>query len=297
MTQLTISFVLLFAVLFPHQAPAFLQTYAITGDAGRWNPSAQKVRDSILQNKINQLILTGDNHYDAGKTYDDIWRPWKQKGFEFVLVALGNHTLTYKDEIKYFHMPAEYYARTSADTRWIVLNSDNENNAAEQMRFLESQLIQAKESLIFIVLHHPTYTISKFHPWTEKAKFQIPFRQLLWKYQNRIAALLVGHDHLASLVSLNGIPMVVSGAIQEQRVDSPVHYTEDGVQVSSVWLYRGEPHWARLDVISGEGLKTEVWTNFINANMNSVSCSARIFPRPILLRSNCAKTTQRLKFW
>ncbi|MGE0633304.1 MAG: metallophosphoesterase [Pseudobdellovibrionaceae bacterium] len=280
--------VLFFIFLIPQNSFSKAQTFAIIGDAGRWNKSSLAVRNSILAAKVSDLILPGDNHYDPPKSYDEIWGPWKRKKFNFRLVALGNHTLGYLEEMKYFEMPQEFFSVVKKDTRWIILNSDNEDRTSEQMKWLEGQLQISTETFVFIILHHPPYTISKFHSWKEKSKFQIPFRALLWKYRTRITALIVGHDHMASLVSLNEIPMIVSGAVQDQRPEKPMSYSEDDVQVQNLWTFKKDPHWARLDINSAK--TPEVWLNFVNADRDSVACSARIFPRPILRRSNCKST-------
>jgi hypothetical protein len=226
---------------------AAVSSFAVIGDGGMWTQQSKLVRDSVKRAGIQNLILPGDNLY-VGTDYDRIWRNWKQLGFQFPVVAIGNHHDTYANEVHYFKMPGEFYSVVPVPgVRFLVLNSDNEENIPQQMAFAENVLSSAHEPLLFVVYHHPTYTVTKTHTWDEKAVFQKRWRFLIGKYRTKISALLVGHDHIASLVSLNDLPMVVSGAIWETRKAKPVDYFDDGVHVKTQWLFDGTPHWVRLD--------------------------------------------------
>jgi hypothetical protein len=280
---LSLGLLVLVCVL-PAQAARNL-SFAIIGDAGEWNASAAAVQKSIAAGQVSNLILPGDNLYHPEYSYSQVWSHWSQRGFRFSIVALGNHYKTYASEMEYFRMPGEYYARTDGAVRFVVLNSDNVKTADEQARFLEQQLTRAREPLLFVVYHHPSYTINK-HRWEEKREFQLRIRPLLKKYHHRITALIVGHDHIASLIELGDIPMIVSGAVFESLPASPVDYVEDGVRVRTRWLFRGGYYWTRLDV---DGTTGDVWVNYVNSDRNQVACSVRIAPRPMLARPNCAQ--------
>lgn len=275
-------FSLVFLLSFSPAQAARNLSFGIIGDAGNWNAGTARVQQSILSGDVHHLILPGDNLYDPTKTYAQVWGHWAQRGFRFSIVALGNHYASYESEMEYFRMPAEYYTRTDGQVRFIVLNSDNNATADRQARYLEQQLSQARESLVFVVYHHPSYTIGK-HAWTEKPDFQLRVRAVLKKYSRRITALIVGHDHMASLIEVGDIPMIVSGAVWESLPAKPVDYVEDGVRVRTRWVYKGGNYWTRLDV---NGQSGEVWVNFVSVN-SGVSCSMRIAPRPILARPNC----------
>lgn len=270
--------------LFAIPSEAKLYQYAIIGDAGMWNSESRIVRDSILKSGVSDLMLPGDNLYDLTLSYEDVWKNWWETGLRAPVVALGNHLRNYSEEIEYFRMPGEFYSQVQEDLRIIVLNSDNTKNVTEQMRFLESELKAATEPLLFIVSHHPPYTISRRHSWMEKREFQTQLRKLLSRYSEKITALIVGHDHIASLVTLDQVPMIVSGAVFEQIPTRPVDYRENGVQVSTQWLFQTGPFWAKLDAETSTG---EVWVNFIRADAHKTHCSARIHPRPLFLKNNC----------
>lgn len=281
-----LSFGLIFlASALPSAHAARNLSFAIIGDAGEWNSHAAAVQKSIAAGNIQNLILPGDNLYDPSASYSEIWGHWSQRGFRFSVVALGNHYKSYKSEMEYFRMPHEYYARTDGAVRFVVLNSDNPKTADEQARFLEAQLSRSREPLVFVVYHHPSFTVGK-HTWDEKRDFQLRIRPLLKKYHQRITGLLVGHDHIASLVEVGDIPMVVSGAVFESLPASPVNYVEDGFRVRTRWLFRGGYYWTRLDI---NGTTGEVWVNYVNSHRNEVACSVRIAPRPMEMRPNCGQ--------
>jgi predicted phosphodiesterase len=273
-------FLALFFVCFE----AFSSTYAVIGDAGHWTDDARRVRSSLLKSKATTLILPGDNLYDTRLEYQQVWSHWTKLGFTFPVVALGNHNRSYVEEMEYFKMPAEFFATVIDETRFIVLNSDNTLTVREQASFLRTQLAAAKEKFVFLVYHHPPVTIR--HNWREKEAFHVLTRPIILEFEKKITAILVGHDHLASLVEMNGIPVVVSGAVFESFLTPARNYTDQGLTVSTKWVSRGGFYWTRMDV---DHAREEVWINFVRSDVEEVSCSARISPRPFLLRNNCSR--------
>lgn len=202
--------------------PAFcLQAaeYALFGDAAYPRPALTDLRLSIEKEKIKSLVLLGDQIYDPAKTYDEIWLPFKQSGFEYSAVAIGNHKHNYPEEIEYFGLPGEYYTRDFKDEIFIVLNSDNTTNVFAQMRFLYAELKKYKDTPkhIFLVFHHPLDTISEFHDWGERWLFHLGFRVVMWSFQEKITAVLVGHNHFSGFYTVKDIPMVLAGGGVEQR--------------------------------------------------------------------------------
>jgi hypothetical protein len=273
-------------------------TFGVIADAGRRVPSTDRVRESMLFDQVQNLVLPGDNLYDEEHSYPAVWDAWAAAGFRFDIVALGNHhNGGYEPEMNFFAMPAEFYSRVSNGARFISLNSDNMKNVAQQADFLERSLSQATERAVFVVIHHPPYTVSTRHGWEERREFQLAVRPRIQKYKRKITAVLAGHDHIASLIMLDDLPMLVSGAAFEQFNVAPVSYKgDDGTQVSTRWLYRGGAHWLRLDVDSVSG---ETWANFVNADakvetdpkaqLERVGCSIRLLAgKAPELRENCA---------
>ena len=64
-------------------------SYAIVGDAGIRNSTTEMLRKNLATNKMNQLIVPGDNLYLPTSTYALTWDIWKQEGFQFPLYLHG----------------------------------------------------------------------------------------------------------------------------------------------------------------------------------------------------------------
>lgn len=246
--------------------------FAIAADAGKTTDNSAAARASMERADTFDLILPGDNLYTS--TYSDVWTPWTDRGFRFAVTAIGNHNAGYAAEMRFFEMPGEYYAKPfGSSVRFIVLNSDNVSNARDQAAFLDRELAAAREPFIFLVYHHPTYTLSHFHNWEEKRDFQLAVRPVIARYRSKITALLLGHDHLALLAHYNDLPVVIAGAIWETRSDTPVNNTQDGVRVTTNWFYDGQAHWASLVVDEQDN---QAVVQFIRSRDNSLQCEARI---------------------
>jgi hypothetical protein len=270
-------------------APATPIRFAVLGDAGQWEKNTQLSRDSMLALKATHLVMPGDNIY-SGKSYDAHWKPFADKGFTFDAVAIGNHTLGYKAETAYFKMPGEHYSKLLGDVaRFIVLNSDNTANVSEQAKFLDQELQKAREQLVFVVFHHPSYTVANHgHVWTDKKDFQLAVRPLFVKHRAKITALLLGHDHLASLLHFDDLPAVVSGAAREVRQDSPVSREQSGVSVKTAYYFESVPTWVMLTINPDQPHEASV--DFVRSSDNKLTCSARLITgKRAELSSNCAR--------
>lgn len=262
-------------------------SYAFIADAGVWNSKTQSVRDSIHSAGISKIIMAGDNIYDTRQSYSDVWKSWFNSGFQFPVVAIGNHSRGYAEEMQFFNMPGEFYSWVDSNARFLVLNSDHEDTADRQAVWLAQELEQAHEQFIFIVYHHSPVTLTTRHFWQEKKRFHEATVPVILKHQSKITAILVGHDHIASLVDFAGLPLVVSGSVFESRQSLPVDSQEHGFSFKTQWLFRAESYWTRLDLSASSG---EVWLSFVRANSQEVSCRARIQPKPIVLHARCFQT-------
>lgn len=264
-------------------------SFAVLGDTGKWNSNAQMVLAAILKTKIRNLILPGDNIYDTEKTYSEIWNPWTQAGFVFEMVALGNHTRGYAEEVAFFKMPGEYFSKVVDDVRFVVINSDDRVHFEKQGKWLEDQIKTSKEKMLFIVLHHPPYTATQFHNWKEREKVLTSVRLFLSRYPEKITGVIAGHDHIAALMTAGEIPIVISGAAQDQRPGEIMNYVDGGVKVQTRWLYPGSPHWVRFETDTKNAKNGQAWVHFENL-AQGVTCSAQIAPRPVQLMPNCKAT-------
>ena len=263
-------------------------TFAVIGDAGYKNRHSEKVRYSIKKSKIKKLILPGDNLYDLNFTYDEVWGDWLGDDFDFSVVALGNHYLSFEEEMNFFDMPGEYFKKKINGVNFIVLNSENRLNVEEQSNFLKDELdkISEKEQT-FIVFHHPPATISYRHGWEERKEFHEELRKTLTTNHHKIDAILVGHDHQASLFLYGKIPVIVSGAIFEYFPARRVNTTINNLRVKTVWAFDSGYFWTRLDI---DTKKKVTWINFIDAYKDKVMCSIRVSKKSrMIIRNNCKR--------
>lgn len=263
---------------------------AIIGDGGFWSQRTRSVQRSIEASGVRDLLLAGDNlYFDDVYTYSDAWSPWQQKGFRFPLVAIGNHNGGYRQETDFFHTPGEYYSMTwGPDTRFIVLNSDNSSSAKEQILWARKEIQQATEKLIFLVYHHPSLTVSTTHDWREREGFQREVHALLRELRPRITAVLNGHDHIATLLHFNDLPIFVSGAVADIRSAAVLDNTQEGFSVKTAWVFDESTYWIRLDVPPFLAPRGEALLQFIRASDNRVMCSVRVTTgQPAELANDC----------
>jgi len=277
-----------------HRAAAAVWSFAVVGDAGVFNHRVQKVQASILRSGIKHLILAGDNLYKAGEDYETAWSSWKNQNFLFDVVTIGNHHGGYREEMSYFQMPGEYGAVVRGDIRFLVLNSDNEETAVEQAAWLEQQLEDATEKVIYIVYHHPNAIHHYYHHFNRKPKFDAAVVPVLFRYRQKISGLIGAHVHLALMAEYNDLPVIVSGATHDIRWGLPRHQKEELFEMQTHWFFDYQPYWVRLD-IDDETAETTV--SFVRAHDDKVSYQARIQNGQRFIPLTCSDILTRITRW
>ncbi len=258
------------------------QWMGIIGDAGLVSPQLTNLKESITAENITSLVLPGDNLYWG--TYGGTWNQWKRAGFKFDVVAIGNHHGGYQKEMSYFGMPAEYYSTVKHGARFIVLNSDNAVTVDQQFEWLEYEIAQAKEKLVFLVYHHPTFDTGTKHSWRVKERFQLRMRPFLRAHKSKITAVLVGHEHIATFLTYSSIPVVVAGSGREANKATVVNYQEDGFDIKTKFLAPQTLHWAALEILDGA---EDAWIHFIRVSDQRRVCSAYFKDGTMNLSRNC----------
>ncbi len=284
---LTLIFVIFTSNIFASSS-ALESPFAIIADAGNKTPEIAKVKKSILNGKVSNLILPGDNLYNLKHTYQDVWGSWISKGFKFPVVALGNHYLSVSEELRFFNLKKSYYLKESKNGMFIILDSEQESLVDEQVDWLKEQLTKEFNKKIVLVFHHPPVTISYRHNWWEKKNFHNKILPIILKFKRKIDLILVGHDHITSLFTINNIPVVISGATMEIiGTDSKDYFDEKrGLAVKTHWHFNNhDPYWTRLDIA-----KDHLWINFINAKTGNVECSVKIEDHVLFKRANCTSS-------
>ena len=284
-----ISQILLLVIVFTlNSAIAGNLPYGIVGDMGRWNANTQLIRDSMIRMNTKNLIMPGDNLYEKSQGYKDVWSPWTSNGFVFSYTAIGNHHSSYEDEVAFFKMPGEYFASVDKekDIRFIILNSDNEENVQEQMKFLQEQLSASRNTFNFIMYHHPSFTVSDRHEWEERTKFQKSIRDIVKDNKNTISGLIWGHDHLAATFDFEGVPVFLSGSAENPRL-GVVQPGNLGFQFQDVWLATpGQPYWLKLEAVAGD--RNGLVFKYIRARDDQVMCTMKLVaPHAISYQPDC----------
>ncbi|MFN8847895.1 MAG: metallophosphoesterase family protein [Bdellovibrionales bacterium] len=255
---------------------------AVVGDAGKPGNEMEALKQSLLQAGQKVLVMPGDNLYKG--TYEKAWDSWKQEGFQFPVVAIGNHHDGYDKEVAYFGMPGEYYSRVIQGVRFIVLNSDNEENVSEQFRWLEKEILRAQEKHLFLVYHHPTFTVTQDHVWQERREFQIYMRQFLKTYHQRITALLLGHDHISTFVQFGPLVAMVAGSGRTLRDATPVNYNEEGFQVRTLYLAPKVQHWG---ILHFESASDKMRAGFVRVGDQKVVCAIDLSQKQVRMARSC----------
>jgi len=206
----------------------------------------------------------------------------------FLAIALGNHYKSVTKELSYFKLKKSYYEKTVNQVRFIVLDSEQEDLIKQQAQWLKHKFKNTKQDEMFIlVYHHPPVTLTKRHHWWEKRNFHNEILPIIKENQHLVDLVLIGHDHIASLFTLNNIPYLISGAAMEVKTSKHLDYydREREIAVLTRWKFNNkDPYWARLDINPNKDL---IWINFVNSKTKKVDCSIKIKDKIIFKKNNC----------
>lgn len=273
--------------VFAAQAPTAgtWNTLAVIGDAGIRKASTQVLRETLYKNNLKRLIVLGDNLYNPLDSYENVWNIWKQQGFEFSVLTIGNHNSGYDKEVSFFNLPAEYYTKEIGGALFIVLNSDNKKKAKEQITWLDQVLTQSQYKMNFLVYHHPTVTLTDNHNWEERLDFQTGMRRIIKKHSPKITAIMNGHDHAAGFFMMDNTPLILNGASFEEKTLNNPAVKDYQFNVVLGWGSQGGLWWSKLDF---NPTAQEAWIHYFRFdNQKQETCSIRISPKPVGRAANC----------
>ncbi|MEO8702460.1 MAG: metallophosphoesterase [Kofleriaceae bacterium] len=200
-------------------------SFVVVGDSRSGMESHRRVVERMSQEVPDFVLGTGDMvddgwREDQWQMFFDVENKWLRDNVYFP--AVGNHDRqgrgrtadTYR---AYFSVPVNggeterYYAFTYASGRFIVLDSNIYSFAlTDQTSWLERELIASRQDPgtkhIFVVMHHPPFSIS-LHGGAKDLRDR--WTPLFEKYQ--VSAVFSGHDHVYSRAEHEGIRYFVSG--------------------------------------------------------------------------------------
>jgi predicted phosphodiesterase len=200
-------------------------SFIVVGDSRDGFEQHRRVIDRMSQEVPDFVLGTGDmvddgNRQDQWQQFFDVENQLLRDNVYFP--AIGNHDRqgrgrTADSYRAYFSLPENgndterYYAFTYGSSRFIVLDSNEYSFAlTDQTSWLESELMAARQSPairhVFIVMHHPPFSISLHGGAKELRERWTP---LFERYQ--VTAVFSGHDHVYERAEHDGLRYFVSG--------------------------------------------------------------------------------------
>lgn len=258
-------------------------SFVVVGDSRYFVEQHRRVVQRMSQEVPDFVLGTGDmvdegHRQDQWQQFFDVENELLRNNVYFP--ALGNHDRQGRDRAadsyrSYFSVPQNgngterYYAFTYASSRFIILDSNLYSFAlTDQTSWLERELIAARQDAdirhIFVVMHHPPYSIALHGGNTELRERWCP---LFDKYD--VSAVFSGHDHVYSRAEADGLRYFVSGgggaALYPRRPNS------SAIDLAAVKKFERALHFLRVTVsgnrvevtairADGTTIETTSWT-------------------------------------
>ena len=200
-------------------------SFIVVGDSRNDLEQHRRVAERMATEVPDFVLGTGDMvdegfRQDQWQQFFDIENPLMRDNVLFP--ALGNHDRQGKGRTadtyrSYFSVPGNgddtgrYYAFSYASARFLVLDSNAYSFAlTDQTAWLERELMAARQDPgvrhIFVVMHHPPFSISLHGGARDLRERWTP---LFAKYQ--VSAVFSGHDHVYERAEHEGVRYFVSG--------------------------------------------------------------------------------------
>ncbi|MEO8549832.1 MAG: metallophosphoesterase [Kofleriaceae bacterium] len=235
-------------------------TFVVYGDSRNGVEQHRRVIDRVAQEVPDFVLGTGDMvdegfRQDQWQQFFDVENRLLRDNVYFP--SLGNHDRqgrgrtadTYR---AYFSVPENggdterYYAFTYASARILVLDSNAYSFAlTDQTAWLERELIASRQDPgirhIFVVMHHPPFSISLHGGNIDLRERWTP---LFEKYQ--VSAVFSGHDHVYSRAEHNGLHYFVSGGGGAPLY--PKRAKSNPIDVEAVKKFERVLHYLRVNV-------------------------------------------------
>jgi hypothetical protein len=270
--------------------------YAVIGDTRYGTEPHRKIVERIAREAPAFVLGTGDivdegSRQDQWQQFFDVEGPLLRDTVYFP--AIGNHdrqgrgrtTDAYRS---YFSPPGgggdpeRYYAFTHATSRFLVLDSNVYSFAlTDQTAWIERELIAARQDAgvrhIFVVMHHPPFSISLHGGAKELRERWTP---LFERYG--VSAVFSGHDHVYERAEHDGVRYFVSGgggAPLYPRRPRPLP-----IDAAAVQRFERAYHFLRVSVtgrrvevtairIDGTAIETTAWDDAAGAAATPVSAA------------------------
>jgi acid phosphatase len=162
--------------------------------------------------KVDALVTTGDNVYDAAEPRlfePQLDRPYRSlRAGRPMWVTLGNHDVAagYGDEeLAHLGLPPLPYAKNLPGVQLLFVDANRPDEA--QARWLEERLAESGPLFRVVVFHQPAWSCGPHGSTEAVGEHWVPVFE-----RYRVALVLNGHDHdYERLVSRDGVTYVVTG--------------------------------------------------------------------------------------
>ena len=236
-------------------------TFVVFGDTRGTNDNHRRMIERI-RNEVPDFVLGTGDLVDEGhdsrqwQAFFDVEGPLLRDNVFFP--ALGNHDRqgrgrTADNYRQWFSVPdngadpERSYAYTWGVARFIVLDSNAHSFAlTDQTEWLERELAATRQDPrllhIFVVMHHPPYSISLHGGQRDLRERWTP---LFERYG--VTAVFSGHDHVYSRAEVNGVRYIVSGGGGAPLY--PRHRRPSAIDVAAVKRFERVNHFLRVHVV------------------------------------------------
>ena len=234
-------------------------SFTVLGDTRNGMASHRRVIERMAQEVPDFILGTGDmvddgSRQDQWQEFFDVENPLLRNNVYFP--AVGNHDRqgrgrtadTYR---AYFSVPENgneterYYAFTYATSRFLILDSNIYSFAlTDQTAWIERELVAARQDPdirhIFVVMHHPPFSIS-LHGGARDLRDR--WTPLFEQYQ--VSAVFSGHDHVYTRAEREGVRYFVSGG-----GGAPLYpkRPRDPIDIEAVKKFERVFHYLRVNV-------------------------------------------------
>ena len=234
-------------------------SFTVVGDTRNGIASHRRVVERMAQEVPDFILGTGDmvddgSRQDQWQEFFDVENPLLRNNVYFP--AVGNHDRqgrgrtadTYR---AYFSVPENgneterYYAFTYATSRFLILDSNIYSFAlTDQTAWIERELIAARQDPdirhVFVVMHHPPYSIS-LHGGARDLRDR--WTPLFEQYQ--VSAVFSGHDHVYTRAERHGVRYFVTGG-----GGAPLYpkRPRDPIDIAAVKKFERVFHYLRVNV-------------------------------------------------
>jgi len=234
-------------------------SFTVLGDTRYGMGPHRRVVERMAQEVPDFILGTGDmvddgSRQDQWQEFFDVENSLLRNNVYFP--AVGNHDRqgrgrtadTYR---AYFSVPENgneterYYAFTYATSRFLILDSNIYSFAlTDQTAWIERELIAARQDPdirhIFVVMHHPPFSISLHGGAKDLRERWTPLFQ-----QYQVSAVFSGHDHVYTRAEDEGIRYFVTGG-----GGAPLYpkRPRDPVDVAAVKRFERVFHYLRVNV-------------------------------------------------